>query len=58
MLKQVEKNKKIKKKVVRLVPFVRCQIYRVVRVNLDPPKGTQRDPGIHIELQANQKATG
>ena len=35
-----------------LVPFIHCQSYRLVRVNLDPPKGSQRVPGIHFENRA------
>ena len=32
-----------------MVPFIYCQSYRRVKVNLDPPKGTQKVPGIHFE---------
>ena len=33
---------------VHLVPFVHCQSYRLVWVNLDPPKGTHRVPEIDV----------
>ena len=36
-----------------VVLFVSCQSYRLLRVNLDPPKGTQRVPGIHLENHCN-----
>ena len=43
---QMEPNGPVR---VHLVPFVHCQSYRLVRVNLDPHKGTQRVPEIHVE---------
>ena len=43
---QMEPNGPVR---VHLVPFVYCQSYTLVRVNLEPPKGTQKVPEIHFE---------
>ena len=38
--------------------FVHCQSYRLLRVYLVAPKGTQRVPGIHFEINVRLCHTG